>query len=198
MADWWVVNVAAQAVMVVCYAWLSGVMLKGIVLGHQWRTNPVAVATFAIFATCTVGHFVHVEHTVLPAVVSVLASSDATLEAARISHGDPLAIAWHGATAVAAVWYLTMRSRLQVVHGGQALCEDMVQKQSNAMAMHDQVMAGLARARARLDEGDRAGCEMELENALGASRSVITHLLGKPDETNAFGPGDLRRRQASG
>ena len=41
----------ALSVMVVCYSWLSLVMLKGIVLGNQWRSNPVAVATFAIFLT---------------------------------------------------------------------------------------------------------------------------------------------------
>lgn len=197
MAEWWMLNVGAQFVVATSYTWIAWVMLKGIIAGRQWQSNPVAVATLAIFTTCAVGHFVHMEHMVLPDLLPFLAGSGASLEAARVAHGDPLAISWHVLTACSALWYLTLRNRLRIIHGGQALCEDMVQKQNNAIAIHDQVMAGLARARSHLDEGDRGACQAELDQALGASRKVITQLLGRPGEVNALGPGDLRRRRAS-
>ena len=58
---WWV-TAGANAIMVAVYAAISITILTGIARGNQWTTNPIAVATGAIFVTCTVGHGIHRGH----------------------------------------------------------------------------------------------------------------------------------------
>lgn len=191
--EWWMATAAANVVMVVLYAGIAGLILRGIHEGRQWRTNPIAVATAAVFVSCTIGHGLHLAH-VLPPLAAL---EPAEALAARAMFGDWRLLLWDGVTAGVAIAYWLMRSRLAVVYGGAALCEDLEERHRQAGALHDRVMRGLARAQAQLDAGDRERGLRTLEETLEESKSIITTLLGTRGTGTAMGPGDLRREAAS-
>lgn len=198
----WMVTAAANVVMVVVYAWIAVIMLKAIVEGKQWTSNPILTATFAIFVTCTFGHGVHLEHALLPWTGAVLAADPEEVAvlgaAARTAFSDPRLLAWDVFTAGVAMWYWTLRSRFAVIYRGAALCEDMAKRQQDAMDLHDNVVQGLTRAKMELDLGRREQGLQAVEETLHAARGIITHLLGEKGSEVELGAGDLRRKKAAG
>lgn len=187
---WWMVAGGANAVMVFVYGWLAMVMLTGLVKGRQWRTNPIATSTAAIFVTCTIGHGVHLLHVALPA----LGINGAVEEAARVAFLDWRLLAWDLFTAVVAIWYFTLRSRLVLLFEGAALCADLQERQRRAQQLHDDVVQGLVRAKAALDLGRRDEGHAAVSETLHSAREIISGLLGK----EALQPGGLRRVQVAG
>ncbi len=185
----WMLTAGANAIMVAIYGTIAVMMVRNLVDGAQWRTNPIATATAAIFVTCTVGHGLHLAHVLLP-VVGV----DRELgEAARVAMADWRLLLWDGLTAVVAIWYWTLRNRFAVIFGGAALCEDMAKRQAEAAELHDNVVQGLARAKLALDLGQREEGARAVEETLASAKSIITGLLGAPSSKSALASGDLRR-----
>lgn len=191
--EWWMLAAAANGVMVVLYAAIAYMIIQGLWAGHQWRTNPVAVATAAVFVSCTIGHGLHLAHVLPP--WSTLQPAEAA--AARAMFADPRLIAWDVFTAGSAIAFWTLRSRLGVVYNGAALCEDLEARERQAAALHDRVMMGIADAQAKLDAGDREGGLRALHDSLEESKAIITTLLGTRGTATSLGPGDLRRGSTS-
>lgn len=191
--EWWMLTAAANGVMVLVYAGIAILILRGIQQGHQWRTNPIAVATAAVFVSCTIGHGFHLLHVLPP--LSTWEPAEAA--AARAMFGDPRLLAWDGVTAFVAIAYWLMRSRLPVVYGGASLCEDLEERHRQAALLHERVMSGLTRAQAQFDAGDRDGGLRALDEALQESKGIITTLMGTRGTHTSLGPGDLRRDAAS-
>lgn len=162
--------------------------------GEGWRGNPIAVATAGIFATCAVGHTAHAMHALIPAG----ATGFALFESGRVMMDDWRLLAWDGVTAVLIVWYWTLRSRFGVITHGVAMFEDMEQRHADAMDLHDSVVQGLAEAKAHLDTGNKAAALDAVDRTLGASRSIITGLLGDTKGEYGIKPGKLRREGAAG
>lgn len=186
----WMVTTAANLVVAAVYAGLATIMFAGIARGNQWRTNPLAVATAAIFLTCTIGHSVHALHTMLP-VVGLDAHTGGH---ARVVFGDPVLLTWDVLTAIVAVWYFTVRKRLVLLFEGAALCADLQERQRRAQQLHDDVVQGLVRAKAALDLGRRDEGHEAVSSTLESARTIISGLLGR----DQLQPGDLRRAKPSG
>lgn len=187
--DLWMVALVSNGVLVAVYGWLAAIMLYGLRAG-AWRTNLIGAATAAIFATCTVGHGVHFLHLALPFV----GVSGAGEEAARIAFSDWRLAAWDGFTALVAIWYFSVRSRLRLFFEGAALCADLEERQRRAQRLHDDVVQGLARAKIALDLGHREEGRIAVAQTLESARGIISGLLAR-DEVK---PGDLRRSAPGG
>jgi hypothetical protein len=189
----WMIGAAANGVIMVAYLAIAFSILNGIAGTGQWRDNPLAVATGAIFLTCGIGHGLHFTHLLLPA----LGADGQVGEAARTEFNSWHAWAWDAVTAGVAVWYWTLRGRFPALVRGAALFEDMRQRQRQALEIHDNVVQGLAKTKLSLDLGRTEEGEREVEETLAASRKIISDLLGEPGSEMELGPGDLRREVAA-
>src|SRR5574341_2135776 len=119
--------IISAAYLVISYHILSGVGRKG-----QWRNNPLAAATGAIFFTCGLGHGIHLIHLLLP-------SWGIEEELGRISRqefSDWHLWLWDGLTAGVAVWYWSLRNRFPALVRGAALFEDLRVRQQQALEIH--------------------------------------------------------------
>lgn len=191
--EWWMVAAGANVFMVAIYAGIATIMIRGIHDGHQWRSNPIAVATAAVFVSCTVGHGLHLAHVLPP--LSVIEPAEAA--AARAMFADWRLIAWDAITAGTAIGYWFLRGRLVAVYGGASLSEDLQERHRQAALIHERVVAGLDQAQAELDAGQREKGLATLAKTLDEGKEVITTLLGKPGVRPPVRPGDLRREAAS-
>lgn len=193
--EWWMMGAAAGIVLFAAYFAISYTILHGIVKTRQGiRTNPLAVATGAIFMSCGVAHGLHASHMLLPFVGLDLHVGLATREA----FGEWHIWAWEAVTAGIAVWYWTLRHRFPALLRGTALFEDIRQRQKEALQIHDNVVQGLAQAKLNFEVGFHEEGMREIEKTLAASRAIITNLLGEAESENALKPGDLRRSLAAG
>lgn len=196
--EWWMVTVGANAVMVLIYALVAIGMIRAIIDGRQLRSNPLLVATAAVFVTCTLGHGSHMAHALLANDFIWGNGPLAPLDAVRAEFGDPRLLWWDSITAVVAVYFYTLRSRFAIVYRGAALCEDMAKREAQALQMHDDIVQGLARAKMALDLGQREEGYRAIDETLSASRRIMTEVLGTEGTELALGPGDIRRQVPAG
>ncbi len=115
----WVAVIALNAVISVCYVIISGIIALGLVRTRQVRSNPLALATAAIFLSCAVHHADHAIH------VTVLGRS-AELFGTREVFGE-----WHSVLvdivgAVVAVTYLGLRRSYKTLLNTPAMFDDAV------------------------------------------------------------------------
>lgn len=185
----WVVGAVATTVMWTSYAGIAATMIKGMVKGRQWATNPLGVATVLIFVTCAASHGMHVMHALLPVVGTDLALGTA----ARRAFGDPRLIVWNIGAAVIAIWYLSLRNRFKVVWRGAALFDDMRERQVRALDIHDDIVQNLTEAQLALDRGERERALELIEETLEDSKYIITDILGDRDSELGFEPGEMHR-----
>lgn len=190
-AAWWL-TVGGHSVLVVGYVWIATILFIGNTTARQWRANPLATATFFIFASCGLGHGIHVYH----AFEEMLGLHTSSTVAARLAMSDPLLAAWSLTTAGVALWYLALRGRLHLVSAGAPLCEDLEERAERAAGMRGPIEEAIGRAQAALDAGDEAGALAALDEALVTSRETITDLMGG-DRRLKIRAGDLRRRSSA-
>jgi signal transduction histidine kinase len=181
----WSIGLAASATITVAFLAVAAVLAVNLTRSRQWRRNPLGTGTFLLYLTCGGGHAMHTLQLVGP-WFGVDAAAGA---AARLEYSE-----WHtwvadGVTALAGVWYWTMRRKFPGLVTGAAVYEDLRLRQRQALEIHDNVVQGLARAKLALDlsRGDEGSAA--LEETLAASRRIVTELLGDRD----IAPGDLRR-----
>lgn len=190
MVEGWTLGLAASLVISVTFLGVAAMLAVNLRASGQWRNNPLGVGTFFLYLTCGGGHAVRTLQLLDPS----LGLATAAGVAARVE-----ATEWHvwavdGVTALAGVWYWTMRHRFPALVTGTAVFEDLRERQRRALEIHDNVVQGLARAKLALDlrqeqEGDEA-----VEETLQASRRIITQLLGEAE----VAPGSLRRGRPAG
>lgn len=187
----WMVGVGATSIMVFSYLVIAYILIVGLAEGRQWAANPIGVATALVFVSCTLGHGAHVVHALLP---SLGIDIDRAL-AARTVYGDWRLWGWNLFAAAVAIWYLTLRNRLKVVYGGAALCEDMAQREKEALDIHDNVVQGLTQAKLALELGERGQALTIISITLADAKHIITDILGEEDSALALGAGELQRQQ---
>lgn len=198
MVEWWVVTAGANAIMVVIYALVAIEMIRAIIDGRQLRSNPLLTATAAVFVTCTLGHGAHLAHALVATSAFWGSGSLGPMDAVRAEFGDPRLLWWDSITALVAIYFYTLRSRFAVVYRGAAFCEDMAQREAQALEMHDNIVQGLAQAKMALDLGDRDEGYRAIDATLVAARRIMTEILGTEGSEIALGPGDIRLAPATG
>lgn len=191
--EWWTVAATANVFMVLIYATIAIIMVRGIHDGHQWRSNPVAVATAAVFVSCTIGHGLHLVHVLPP--FSTLEPLEAA--AARAMFSDPRLIAWDVVTGAMAIGYFFLRKRLAIVYQGASLNEDFLERQNQANLIQSRVIASLDEAQRLFDAGREDEGMRHIELALEEGKDVISTLLAPTRGRGKLNPGDLRRDAAS-
>jgi hypothetical protein len=187
----WIVSVAGNATVAVAYAFIAFFIGRGLSRTDQWRRNSLAVATFLIFASCSLGHALHAQHIVF---------------AGSAAHGlDPRAMlaTWPGAllevvTGSIAVYYLSLRSRFGILLGGNRMFDDLADRNRRALEVHDDVVQGLVTAKLALDLGDVAEASRTIEHALGTTRRVVDRLMVPTTASGGIRPGELRRQGPAG
>lgn len=189
----WVVGAIATTVMWSSYAGIAATMIRGMMRGRQWATNPLGVATVLIFVTCAASHGMHVMHALLPVVGTDLALGTA----ARRAFGDPRLVVWNVGAALVAIWYLSLRNRFKVVWRGAALFDDMRERQDRALEIHDDVVQNLTEAQLALDRGDRERAIALVEETLEDSKIIITDILGERESELGFDPGEMHRLEST-
>ncbi len=104
-------GLAVSTVIAVAYLALSATIVQRVLLvGAQWRSNPLAAATAGIFFSCGVGHSLHAVHLLEHPDIAAL--------------HDPHVVLWDLTTAAVAVWYWTIRSQLSALTGTGELFQD--------------------------------------------------------------------------
>ena len=76
--------------------------------------------------------------------------------------------------------------------------EEAEDRHRRALAIHDDVVQGLATAKLSLELGETTAGMAALDETLAAARHLVTDLLGGTDDPSAVVPGSLRRTAAAG
>lgn len=190
METWWI-GLAWNATIAAAYIGIGTLIGIGVIRTGQVRANPLALATFLMFAGCGMGHLVH--------TVQLLGFQTYTAAsvsgAARIEYSYPHMWLIDGVTASVGVWYWTMRQKFPHLVRGAAIFEDMDARRRRALEIHDNIVQGLVQAKLALelnmnDEGHDA-----VDQTLGRAKHIITQLLG--EQHDEVQPGDLRRKHGS-
>jgi hypothetical protein len=187
----WIVSVVSNATIALAYAFIAFFIGRGLSQTDQWRRNRLAAATFLIFASCSFGHALHVEHV----LVGTSATHGSDARAMLVS--GPIAL-MDTATALIAVYYLTLRNRYGILLAGKRMFDDLDDRQRTALEVHDDVIQGLVSAKLALDLGDVDEASRVIEHALGDSRRVVERLMAPIAASGGIRAGALRRRNPAG
>ena len=189
---WWQATALFNGVIALCYLAISWTIWRGLVRTGQVRTNPLGLATSAIFLTCALHHGSHPVHMLLPYVGLEKHEGLAMRQA----------MGWHAALldiigATVAIWYLSLRGRYGALLSGPALFADVKERQRRAVEINDDIVQGLTTVLYATELGDTATARAAAQRALTASRHIISELVGGEDSPLRLDAGDLRRDVAA-
>jgi hypothetical protein len=170
---WWQIGLISNGVVAVAYLLITVAVLRPLVVGHQMRSNPLGVATGAIFFTCAIHHGGHVVHMLLP---------DGGVEvtqgmAMRASYDWEMAV-WDIVTAAVGVYYWTLRRTYSSLVRGSKLFDDLRQREQDALELNDTVLQGLVVAKLAFELDQRERAMAALDMSIAATSRMITDLLG--------------------
>ena len=191
VVSWWIVAAVGNGVILAAYLAISLTIARGLTKSGQWSSNPLGVATAAIFFTCAVHHGSHPFHMLLPYV----GLEEHTGLPMREAFDDWHVSSWDVVTAAVGVWYWSLRSRFPALVRGAALFEDVRQRQRQALEINDNVVQGLAVAQYSLEAGDQARAREAIEVALRSSRQIMGELLVDDRSELCLGLEDLTREK---
>lgn len=170
--EWWTIGLVANVAITAAYFAIGATIATGLVRRGSWRSNPLAVATTAIFFSCSLGHGAHVAHLALPSFGLELHEGLAMRQAMHHWHG----VVFDILTAGVGIYYWTLRSRFPALVRGGAIFEDLRERQLQALVIHDNVVQGLATAKLSLELGETQQGMVALEETLEAARRIISDL----------------------
>ena len=176
--EWWMIGLAANVVVAAAYLAIPGTIGRSLIRRGEWRANPLAVATTAIFFSCSLGHGAHAAHLLLPSFGLELREGLAMREAMHHWHG----VAFDILTAGVGVYYWTLRSRFPALVRGGAIFEDLRARRMQALVIHDNVVQGLATAKLSLELGETETGMAALEETLEAARRIMSELEGLDED----------------
>jgi diguanylate cyclase (GGDEF)-like protein len=116
----WQTVVLLNSIIALCYAGIVLAIVRGLVSTRQLTSNPLALATAAIFFSCAVHHGEHAVH------LAGLGGHHEVLAAGRELFGGWHSIVVDGFGAVAAVTYLAMRRSYSALMHTPAMFDDAV------------------------------------------------------------------------
>lgn len=175
--EWWMIGAAASLILATAYLAIASTIGRGLYRSGQAFSNPLGLATAAIFLSCGIAHSIHGFHALEP---SFGITSDVG-HAARVAYSDWHVWGWEVVTAGVAITYWSLRKRFHVLIRGTALFDDFRQRQTEALDIHDSVVQGLAQAKLNFELGRHDEGMRGLDETLAASRAIITKLLGPSD-----------------
>ena len=128
----WILVAALNTVVAICYVIISVTVGRGLLRTKQFRSNPLAVATSAIFLTCAAHHGHHALHLVIGYGGPHDALNQYGLTVVRSALGD-----WHSViidivSAVVAVTYVGLRRSYGALLNTPAMFEDAVRVAAEA------------------------------------------------------------------
>lgn len=133
----WQLVVGLNAVIAACYTAISFLIGQGLVRTRQVTSNPLALATCAIFATCAVHHGEHALHLALGD------GNAAQLQSVRELFGEAHMVAVDALGAIVAVTYLMLRRNYKALLNTPAMFDDAVriaaEDQLRELAFTDQL-----------------------------------------------------------
>lgn len=188
--DWWVVGLAANALISIAYFAITYAILRPLVRSRQLSRNPLGTATSAIFFTCAVHHGVHAAHMLMPAFGVDMEQG----EAMRSAWGWQLAL-WDVVGAVVAGYYWSLRRNYGPLMRGAQLFQDLRQREQQALELNDNVLQGLVVAKMALELDDSERARHALDTAIGSASHMITDLLGSEGRDDSLAI--LRRTAAT-
>lgn len=197
MLEWWMVTVASNTIMILVYGLMSIGMIRAIIDGAQLVSNPLLTATAAVFVTCTLGHGAHLMHGLFATYSFWGIEGASAMDAVRAKFGDPRLLYWDAFTAMTAIYFFTLRSRLAIVYRGAALCEDMSRREEQAIVLNEDIVQGLTQAKLAIETGHHEEGRHAIDRTMRASRRMITEMLGAEGSETELGAGDLRRRESA-
>ncbi len=182
--EFWQIALTVNIIVTICYLMIAWIVGRGIHHSGQWRSNPLATATFLIFLSCGVGHGMHVEHLLLPGV---------TREASRTAFDLHLVMV-DLATATIAIYYFLLRRKFPALLTSAAMFEDMEERRRQALDIHDTIVQELATAKLAMETGHETMGMAALTRGLEASKAIIDDLIGESTASIASSEaGGLRR-----
>ncbi|MEK8069802.1 putative bifunctional diguanylate cyclase/phosphodiesterase [Rhodococcoides navarretei] len=122
----WVWVVILNGITATAYLGIVLFIVRGLMRTGQLRNNRLAVATAAIFLTCSAHHLIHAVHLLsgFDSHTSHLDSGVGMLDAMRETMGDGLDVAVTASTALAGVIYLGMRRFYGPLIGSPSMFDD--------------------------------------------------------------------------
>lgn len=122
--EWWLLSAISNALVSTSYLAISLAIFIPLIRSGQARSNRLGTATAAIFFTCSIGHFFHAAHPLLPLFET---NSEEGLAARNI-------ISWHDAlwdltTAAVGIYYLSLRRSYDALIRSPAMFEDLAARQ---------------------------------------------------------------------
>jgi len=187
-AVWWQVTMVLNAIIAFCYLFIAGTIWRGLVRTGQLKTNPLGLATSAIFFSSALHHGSHSVHMLLP-YLGVERSEGLAMRNAMGWHASVLDFA--GATI--AIWYLSLRGRYGALLSGPTMFADVKERQRRAVEINDDIVQGLTTVLYATELGDTATARAAADRALVASRKIISELVGGEQSPFRLDAGDLRR-----
>lgn len=198
VSNLWILGAAMNLVMLVTFAAIATFLWRAIIDGGQLTSNPLLTGMALIFTTCSIGHALHLEHTLLPIYMPLLGIGDVYHAVtfghwARVAMSDPALVAMDISSAAAAVWYLTTRHRHGELFEGAELAEDLRVKEEEARWMHDSVVQTCARALMHVDLGEDEEAIEAIEESIDEAKTIVDQFL----EDGALEPGEASLRLPS-
>ena len=188
----WQLVMAANFVIAAAYAVIAYLIVSGLLATGQLRTNRLGVATALIFVTSAGHHALEAFQLLLPSLGS------GTSHGLALRHGwDWHMVVWDLLTAVAGIYYLSLRGAQASAPRGAQMFDDLKVRERQALEINDNIVQGLTVAKYALSIGAEDHSKQAIEDTLVRARAIITDLLGEPGSSGGFGPGDLRRTTAA-
>lgn len=168
----WHIGIAANTIIAVAYAAIAITVFRGLKEHGTLRTNRLAVAVGAIFATCSAGHAGHLLHLLgTPGISSALETQSArTAYDLHIATVDLV-------TAVVGVTFWSLRAGLTAIVSGPVLFADDMGDRRHRTEVNDRILQPLLVASLSYEDGDVEAGRRSLDEALAASREMGTPLL---------------------
>jgi signal transduction histidine kinase len=100
--------------------------------------------------------------------------------------------------ALVAAGYVALAGGAAVAVGRARAAASLAEREGHALEIHDNVVQGLTQVNWALEAGAYDVAREAARAALADAQEMIGGLLEEHPDGHAFGPGSLRRRQASG
>lgn len=186
MTQAWMLGLVLNAVIGTAFITVGVILAWRLTATRDWGANPLAAAFTLVALTCGWGHLTRGLLLAGPSLGIFQVAGAAT----RVEFAD-----WHmwvadTLTAIAGVFYLVVRFRNPELLWTTKVFDDLRERRTRALVVHDRVVQDLAEAKFALEREDAARSRRALRRALDASMEVISGgVQGPPSLEPVRSPG---------